>query len=141
MPDEPTLSPAAFGRAFRAFLEQAVRGEETEDSPFVARLTITSAPTRVSCRYSPSGFRLLLGDLSESWLEVQPSSRLRALAEHNLAAHPPRAADAFQLGSALIWCGSRPRGRPFVCLDERLRTAASCSGFAVLQGMPVSASP
>ena len=38
MPDEPTLSPAAFVRAFRAFLEQAVRGEETEDPPFVARL-------------------------------------------------------------------------------------------------------
>jgi hypothetical protein len=38
MSDEPTLSPAAFGRAFRAFLEQAVRGEEIEDPPFVARL-------------------------------------------------------------------------------------------------------
>lgn len=38
MSDEPTLSPAAFGRAFRAFLEQAVREEKTGDPPFVARL-------------------------------------------------------------------------------------------------------
>src|SRR3712207_5964013 len=38
MTDDPTLSPAAFGRAFRAFLEQAAKGQETEDPPFVARL-------------------------------------------------------------------------------------------------------
>jgi hypothetical protein len=38
MSDEPTLSPGAFGRAFRAFLEQAVKEQETEDPPFVARL-------------------------------------------------------------------------------------------------------
>ena len=38
MKDEPTLSPAAFGHAFKAFLEQAIRGLEEEDPPFVARL-------------------------------------------------------------------------------------------------------
>lgn len=76
--------------------------------------------------------RDLLNDLSGSWAEVQPSARLRALAEQVLAAHPLRAADALQLASALIWCGSQPRGRPFVCLDERLRAAASRSGFDVL---------
>ena len=57
---------------------------------------------------------------------------LRALAEDALTAHPLRVADALQLASALIWCGSQPRGRRFVCLDERLRTAASRSGFVVL---------
>jgi uncharacterized protein len=75
--------------------------------------------------------RVLLGDLSGGWTEVQPSARLRALAEQVLAAHPLRAADALQLASARIWCGDEPRGRPFVCLDERLRTAASRAGFAV----------
>lgn len=39
MPDESNLSPAAFGRSFRAFLEAAVAGQEVEDPPFVARLT------------------------------------------------------------------------------------------------------
>jgi hypothetical protein len=38
MNDEPTLSASAFGRAFRAFLEESVKGQEVEDPPFVARL-------------------------------------------------------------------------------------------------------
>jgi uncharacterized protein len=76
--------------------------------------------------------RRLLNDLSGSWTEVQPSARLRSLAEQSLIAHPLRAADALQLASALVWCASRTRGRNFVCLDERLRTAASRWGFHVL---------
>ena len=76
--------------------------------------------------------RGLLDDLSESWTEARPTARLRALAEQALTAHPLRAADALQLASALIWCGSQPRGHPFVCLDERLRAVASRSGFDVL---------
>ena len=38
MTDEPPLSPATFGRALRAFLEQAVQGQEIGDPPFVSRL-------------------------------------------------------------------------------------------------------
>lgn len=76
--------------------------------------------------------RGLLDDLSGNWTEARPTSMLRTLAEDALATHPLRAADALQLASALIWCGSQPRGRRFVCLDERLRTAASRSGFVVL---------
>ncbi|HKH10484.1 MAG TPA: hypothetical protein VKA73_04995 [Rubrobacter sp.] len=38
MSDEPNLSPAAFGRSFRTFLEAAVRGQEVDEPPFVARL-------------------------------------------------------------------------------------------------------
>ena len=76
--------------------------------------------------------RELLGDLSESWTEARPTARLRALAEQALATHPLRAADALQLASAQIWRQSQPDGRPFVCLDERLRTAASRSGFVLL---------
>lgn len=76
--------------------------------------------------------RGLLDDLSGSWAEVRPTTRLRDLAEQTLAAHPLRSADALQLASALTWGGPRPRGRPFVCLDERLRAAASRSGFVPL---------
>ncbi len=76
--------------------------------------------------------RELLNDLSETWTEVQPTARLRTLAEQALTLHSLRAADALQLASALIWCGERPQGRPFVCLDERLRNAASRSGFTLL---------
>ena len=83
----------------------------------------------------PSGeasARGLLNDLSEIWTEAQPTVRLRTLAEQALFTHPLRAADALQLAAALIWCGEQPQGRPFVCLDERLRNAASRSGFTVL---------
>jgi predicted nucleic acid-binding protein len=76
--------------------------------------------------------RGLLDDLSESWTEARPTARLRGLAEQALTTHPLRAADALQLASALVWCGSQPRGCAFVCLDERLRTAASRSGFVLL---------
>ena len=75
--------------------------------------------------------RGLLNDLSEIWTEAQPTARLRALAEQALSAHSLRAA-ALQLAAAQIWCGSQPQGRPFVCLDERLRTAATRSGFVAL---------
>ena len=38
MSEEQVLSPAAFGRAFKAFLERAIEGEEAEEPPFVSRL-------------------------------------------------------------------------------------------------------
>ncbi|MGF1470704.1 MAG: AAA family ATPase [Rubrobacteraceae bacterium] len=38
MNDDPPLSPAAFGRVFRAFLEESVKGQEAEEAPFVRRL-------------------------------------------------------------------------------------------------------
>ncbi|HEX6710876.1 MAG TPA: type II toxin-antitoxin system VapC family toxin [Rubrobacter sp.] len=81
---------------------------------------------------SEASARGLLDDLSESWTEARPTTRLRALAEQVLTAHASRAAGALQLSSAVIWCGSQPRGRSFACLDGRLRTAASRSGFALL---------
>jgi hypothetical protein len=45
--------------------------------------------------------------------------------------HPVRAADALQLGAALLWRGEPGRAAEFVCLDERLRDAASREGFAL----------
>lgn len=79
-----------------------------------------------------SSARDLLNDLSGNWTEAQPTARLRTLSEQSLTIHPLRAAGALQLAAALIWCNSQPRGRPFVCLDERLRNAAARSGFILL---------
>jgi hypothetical protein len=42
------------------------------------------------------------------------------------------AADAFQLGAALAWCGGQPSGHGIVTLDIRLRDAASREGFDTL---------
>ena len=42
------------------------------------------------------------------------------------------APEALQLAAALVWCRERTRGVAFVCLDERLRGAATLEGFKVL---------
>lgn len=76
--------------------------------------------------------RVLLFYLSRSWNEVQPSDRLRSLAEDLLSAHPLKAADALQLAAAFVWCAGQTRGREFVCLDNQLRTAATAQGFTVV---------
>jgi len=57
--------------------------------------------------------------------EVASRAR-RLLATHNL-----RAADALQLGAALLACDDEPSRLAFVTLDERLAEAATREGFAV----------
>ena len=70
MNEDPALSPAAFGKAFRAFLEEAAKGHETEDPPFVERLAshlgadpcglpilATATPTRPSTSSSSRAAR------------------------------------------------------------------------------------
>lgn len=73
----------------------------------------------------------LLSQLRGSWDEIQPSEKVRSLAEGLPDDYGIRAADALQLAAALVWCRERPRGRPFVCFDERLVKAAAVAGFTV----------
>ena len=73
----------------------------------------------------------LLGQLRRSWDEIQPSEKVRSLAEGLPDQYGVRAADALQLAAALLWCGERPQRRPFVCFDDHLATAASAAGFVV----------
>lgn len=63
---------------------------------------------------------------------VEPGDAVCAKALRLLGVHPLRAADALQLAAALLWAREMPGGRGFVCLDERLRTAAILEGFQVL---------
>jgi len=73
----------------------------------------------------------LLGQLRSTWDEILATERFRSLAEELPDAHRLRAADAAQLAAAIVWCRERPKQRPFVCFDERLRTAARELGFSV----------
>jgi uncharacterized protein len=73
----------------------------------------------------------LLSVLRSSWDEIQPAERVRALAEELPDRHGVRALDALQLAAALVWCHERPNRRPFICLDERLSSAAAAAGFTV----------
>ena len=73
----------------------------------------------------------LLGQLRVAWDEILPSEKVRSLAEDLPDTYGVRAADAVQLAAALVWCRERPKQRPLVCFDERLRTAATALGFSV----------
>ena len=63
---------------------------------------------------------------------VLATDQVRRRAGRLVATHPLRAADAFQLAAALIWCEEQPAGETFVCLDDRLRDAARREGFTLL---------
>jgi len=64
--------------------------------------------------------------------QIAPTEEVRTRAEQLLARHSLRAADALQLGAALVWARDQPARHDFVCLDERLREAARREGFTVL---------
>ena len=70
--------------------------------------------------------------LSDTWREVGSLELVRSRALRLLNTHALRAADALQLGAALVACDDRPEALPFVCVDDRLRDAARKEGFRVL---------
>lgn len=70
--------------------------------------------------------------LAREWDEVVDLFAARSRAIALLARHPLRAADAAQLGAALLVAEDDPASLDFVCLDERLATAAEREGLRVL---------
>ncbi len=73
-----------------------------------------------------------LAALATAWQEIQPSARVRSTAERLCRTHPLRAADAFQLGAAIVAANGDPATLTFVTLDERLALAARREGFPVV---------
>ena len=76
--------------------------------------------------------RALIDHLRARAVEVQPTEAVRARALRLLSVHAWRAAAAFELAAALIWCQERTQGVSFVSIDEPLRLAAALEGFRVL---------
>jgi len=70
---------------------------------------------------------------AQIWDEVQPTERLRSLAERLLRVHSLRAADAFQLAATIEAGADDPRELDVVCFDERLARAIVREGFRVLE--------
>lgn len=73
-----------------------------------------------------------LAKLAEQWDEITDTLAIRRHANRLLARYPLRAADAGQLGAALVLFEDQPEGQGFVCLDQRLAYAAEMEGFQVL---------
>jgi len=57
---------------------------------------------------------------------------VKRLAERLLETHPLRAADALQIGAALVAAESEPETLEFVTLDRRQAEAAEREGFRVM---------
>jgi predicted nucleic acid-binding protein len=103
----------------------------------LARVEVLSALARRE-REEPDSARALLRARRqvlgawEEWSEVVAVEPVRRQAERLVATHPLRAADALQLGAALVACDLDPSAFAFVTLDERLALAAEREGFSVL---------
>jgi hypothetical protein len=67
----------------------------------------------------------------ERWTEVTAVEQVRRRAERIVESYPLRAADALQIGAALVAAEDDPPTLEFVTLDERLAEAAAREGFPV----------
>jgi predicted nucleic acid-binding protein len=71
--------------------------------------------------------------LADAWQEVLPGDTVRTTAQRLLRVHPLRAADALQLGAAIVASEHDPGSLPFVTCDERLDEAAGREGFPIVR--------
>ncbi len=103
---------------------------------WATRVECTSALARLERDGTPKGSDLetalaRLRTLGEAWAEIEPTAAVRGHALRLLRRHALRAADALQLGAALVWAGDRPDGHRFATFDLRLAHAARGEGFVV----------
>lgn len=84
--------------------------------------------------YEQAGARLAF--LTRNWLEIAPTEDLRNTAIGLSFDVALKAADTLQLSAAVVWRGEETPGAEFVCLDRRLRSAATFHGFTAI---PVAA--
>ena len=72
--------------------------------------------------------------LAKGWATVTHVEGVRRRAERLVGVHPLAAADALQLGAALMASGDQPETIDFVTLDRNLARAAQLEGFRVVTG-------
>ena len=120
---------------------QLVRTWLSEDDRIVTwawtRTEITSAIERRAREGSlsrPQRREVLrrFGAFADSWDEVTEMLAVRSRANALLARHPLRAADAGQLGAALLIQEQLAGVLTFVCLDHRLSSAAELESLRVI---------
>lgn len=70
-------------------------------------------------------------ELASGSFIVADVDSVKRLAVRLLRVHALRAANALQLGAALVWAGGHPHGKTLHTLDERLALAARREGFSV----------
>ena len=100
----------------------------TEIASAVERRTCEGSLSRQQRRESLDRFAVL----ARSWDEVTDVLAVRSRANALLARHPLRAADAGQLGAALLVHEQLAGTLSFVCLDQRLSLAAERESLRVV---------
>ena len=103
-------------------------GAEIECASAISRL---EREDRLSPREATLALQRL-DDLARSWHVIEPGESLRQTARRLLRVHALRAADSLQLAAALLASEGQPATLGFVCLDERLSTAAQREGFLLI---------
>ena len=78
------------------------------------------------------GVRTDVMDLVTRCATVTDVDGVRRRAERLVGVHPLAAADALQLGAAMLASGDRPETLEFVTLDQQLARAAKLEGFRVV---------
>lgn len=101
---------------------------KVEISSAIERLTRSNELTRSQRRDALDG----LDQLARSWDEVIDLVAVRSRALSLLARHSLRAADAGQLGAALLVAEAGGVDITFVCFDENLAIAAEREGLTTL---------
>jgi predicted nucleic acid-binding protein len=77
--------------------------------------------------------RARLDRLSVGWYEVEDVPAVKSEADRLLGRYELRAADALQLGAALVACAGKPMGHSFVALDVKLLDAAKAEGLGAIE--------
>lgn len=73
-----------------------------------------------------------LHQAASTWTQISDAVAARLHAERIVMEHPLPAADALQLGAALVAADGEPQSLELVTLDRRLADAARREGFPVL---------
>lgn len=96
----------------------------------VSALSRLERENKLSAREVTSALERL-DALARHWQRIEPVDTVLETARRLLRVHPLRAADSLQLAAAFLASEGRPSTLEFVCLDDRLVTAAQREGFLV----------
>ena len=135
--DTSALIPLFVAEPSTAQVERQLREDPEVVVWTLTRVELFSAFARRR-RAEPSAVRRLAAarrevlSAWEHWSEVTAVEVVRRHAERIVETHPLRAADALQVGAALVAAEEFPATLEFVTLDRRLAVAAEREGFRVI---------
>jgi len=134
--DTSALIPLVVADRGTALAERLLRDDPAVVVWTLTRVELLSALARRR-REEPAAARQLLGATREilaawpRWSEVTAVEVVRRYAERVVDTHAIRAADALQIGAALVAGGDDPAALEFVTFDQPQAAAAEREGFRV----------